>query len=89
MDWKIVFSTFAAIFIAELGDKTQLATFSMAGGSDSRLSVLVGAILALSATSVIAVLVGGTLGQFISPLYMKRAAGVVFLVLGGLYLFSN
>lgn len=86
MDWKIMFSTFVAVFIAELGDKTQLATFSLAGGSDSRASVLAGAILALSATSILAVLAGGVIGQMVPAIYIKRTAGLIFIILGAVYL---
>lgn len=89
MDWKIMLSTFIAVFIAELGDKTQLATFSLAGGSESRASVLAGAILALSATSILAVLAGGVIGQMVPAIYIKRTAGLIFVVLGVVYLLGK
>ena len=61
MDWKLFASTFAAISLAELGDKTQLATLSLAAGGSSRWVVFGGAALALIATSAMAVLAGETL----------------------------
>ena len=89
MDWKLFASTFAAVFIAETGDKTQLATLSLSAGSNSRLAVFAGSALALVATSAIAVLVGEAVSKFISPLWLHRAAGAVFLVLGAVYLFGK
>lgn len=89
MDWKLFASTFAAIFIAEIGDKTQLATLSLAAGGSSRWVVFAGAALALAATSAIAVLAGEVLSRVVPPLYLQRAAGVLFLVLGILFLFGR
>ena len=66
MDLKTMLSTFAAVFIAELGDKTQLATLSMSSGAASKWSVFAGSALALCATSAIAVLAGGLVSRFIS-----------------------
>ncbi len=86
MDWKIMASTFAAVFLAELGDKTQLATFTLAAGAESKISVLLGAALALIATTVVAVLAGSVVGQLIPVQWLKRAAGVVFIILGIVYL---
>ncbi len=57
MDWKLMATTFLAVFVAELGDKTQLATLSFASSGQSRLSVFLGSALALVATSAIAVMV--------------------------------
>lgn len=88
MDWKIFVSTFTAIFIAEMGDKTQLAALSLAAGAKSRWSVFIGSALALVATSAIAVLAGEAVSRVVSPLWIKRAAGVVFIVLGIVYLFG-
>lgn len=87
--WALFFSTFTAIFVAEIGDKTQLATLSLASGGGSRWTVFAGSALALVATSAIAVLAGGALGRVVSPIWLRRAAGVVFIVLGVLYLVSK
>jgi putative Ca2+/H+ antiporter (TMEM165/GDT1 family) len=89
MDWKLVATTFAAVFVAELGDKTQLATLSFATAGTSRLSVFVGAALALVATSAIAVIAGEALSRWISPRVLQRAAGVLFVVIGGWVLWST
>ncbi len=82
MDWKLVGTTFLAVFVAELGDKTQLATLSFASSGQSRLSVFVGSALALVATSAIAVVAGEALSRVIPPLTLQRLAGVAFLVIG-------
>ncbi len=89
MDVKLLASTFVAVFLAELGDKTQLATLTLAAGSSSRLSVFAGAALALVATSAIAVLVGDAATRVVSPIWLRRGAGVAFLLLGALYLFTR
>jgi putative Ca2+/H+ antiporter (TMEM165/GDT1 family) len=82
MDWRLFASTFATIFLAEMGDKTQLATLTFAAGGASRWTVFAASALALTATSAIAALVGQGLGRIVSPLWLKRAAGVMFLLLG-------
>jgi Ca2+/H+ antiporter, TMEM165/GDT1 family len=89
MDWKLFLSTFGAIFVAELGDKTQLAARSLSAGSDSSKAkwvVFAAASLALVASSAIAVVVGEGVSRVVSPLWLRRAAGVLFLVLGVLFL---
>jgi Ca2+/H+ antiporter, TMEM165/GDT1 family len=89
MDLKTMLSTFGAVFIAELGDKTQLATLSMSSGTTSKWSVFAGSALALCATSAIAVLAGGLVSRFISPLWLRRIAGGVFIALGALFLLTR
>ena len=86
MEWKALFTAFVTVFVAELGDKTQLATLSLAAGGASRWTIFAGSALALVATSAIAVLAGGALGRVVSPVWLKRAAGVLFLLLGVIYL---
>lgn len=86
MDWKILFSTFGAIFLAELGDKTQLAGLALSAGSKSKWSVFAGSALALVLTSAIAVAAGETISRLVSPIWLRRAAGLAFLVMGTLFL---
>lgn len=89
MDWKLFTSTFALIFLAELGDKTQLTAFSMASGTNSKWLVFLGAALALIATTAIAVTMGGWIGQYVPEIWTKRAAGTLFVVLGVAYLVQS
>ncbi len=88
MDWKLSLSTFVAIFLAEIGDKTQLATLSLSAGGSSSWAVFLGAALALVTTSAIAVLAGEAVSRVVSPQWLRRAAGVCFLMLGVYFLFG-
>ena len=89
MDWKLAGSTFVLIFLAELGDKTQLATLSLASSSSSRWAVFLGSALALVATSALAVLTGDVIGRFVPTLWLRRGAGVMFIALGLFFLFAR
>lgn len=82
MDIKVLMTTFGMIFLAELGDKTQLATLTFAAESKSRLAVFLGSAGALALTSLLAVAFGSVVGRFIPPHYIKIGAGVLFIVLG-------
>lgn len=86
MDLKLLFSTFALVFLAELGDKTQLATLSLAASGQSKLSVFAGSALALILTSAIAVVVGAELTRLVPEVWIHRVAGVGFIVMGVLFL---
>ena len=85
MDWRLVGTSFLAIFLAELGDKTQVATMSLAAGDDDKGAVLLGASAALVASSILAVLVGAAVSKVVSPQLLRRGAGVIFIVLGVLW----
>ena len=89
MAWQTFLSVFGTVFLAEIGDKTQLATLSLATGQANRLSVFLGSAGALVCTSLLAVLVGAAISQYIPPHYLRRGAGAVFIVLGLLYLFRT
>jgi Ca2+/H+ antiporter, TMEM165/GDT1 family len=86
MDFKLFLATFASIFLAELGDKTQLATLSLSAGSASRWTVFLASSLALVLTSAIAVLGGEALARVVPPNVIQRAAGALFVVLGVVFL---
>jgi putative Ca2+/H+ antiporter (TMEM165/GDT1 family) len=88
MDWKLFAATFTSIFLAEMGDKTQLATMSLSAGS-SRWTVFAGAAVALVATSAVAVLAGEAVTRVVPPAWVRRAAGVVFVVMGALFLLGK
>lgn len=82
MDWRVFITTFFAILIAELGDKTQLATFSFAAGTQSRWSVFFAASLALVCTSAVGVLAADLIQRWLSPRILQLASGILFLIVG-------
>ncbi|KAF0101035.1 MAG: hypothetical protein FD187_231 [bacterium] len=83
MDYKILLTVFATVFIAELGDKTQLATMLFAADKEvSKWVVFMGASLALVATSALGVLAGGVLSEYISEKQLHYIAGAGFIVIG-------
>ena len=74
---------FASVFLAELGDKTQLATLTFAATPGvSRVGVFVAAAAALVSSSLLAVIVGERLGQWIDPAHLARAAGIAVVAIG-------
>ena len=79
---RTILVTFGTVFLAELGDKTQLATLGLSTGPGSKLAVFIGSACALVATSLIAVLAGEMVAKYVPPAYLQRGAGVLFLVLG-------
>ncbi|SNX58571.1 Uncharacterized protein family UPF0016 [Nitrosomonas ureae] len=83
MDYKILLMVFATVFIAELGDKTQLATLLFAADKEvSKWTVFIGASLALIATSAIGVLAGSFISDHISAKHLHYTAGVGFILIG-------
>lgn len=83
MDIKLAVTVFGVVFLAELGDKTQLATLLFSAKSPDKLvTVFVGASLALVATSAIGVLAGGLVAHYISPKLLSYIAGAGFIVIG-------
>ena len=83
MDLKQLLTVFAAVFIAELGDKTQLATMLFATDRESsKLSIFLGSAAALILTSAIGVIAGSLFSHYINPKYLHWAAGIGFIVIG-------
>ena len=89
MDIKLLFTTFGLVFLAELGDKTQLATFCFSADCDSRISVFFGSAGALVLSSLIAVLFGAAFSRYIPPNYIKLGAGIFFILVGVWTLYSS
>ncbi len=85
MDLRFFLTVFATVFLAELGDKTQLATFLYAADAEhSKMTVFLGAASALVVTSAIGVAMGGVVAQYVSPRVLSWLAGVGFIAIGAL-----
>ena len=83
MDLRLLATVFGTVFLAELGDKTQLATLLFASRERSSLvTVFVAASLALVATTAIGVLGGAAIASYVQPKYLSYAAGVGFILIG-------
>ncbi|MBL9100080.1 MAG: TMEM165/GDT1 family protein [Myxococcales bacterium] len=90
MDLRTFFTTFGLVFLAELGDKTQLATMGLAAGADGRRwLVFAASVLALSLSSLIAVLAGDLLRSRVDPVIIQRAAAALFIVLGAVLMWQS
>ena len=83
MTLQLFFTVFATVFLAELGDKTQLATLLFAGRSPGNLwSVFLGASAALVISTAVGVAAGAALSHFVNPKLLTYAAGVGFIAVG-------
>lgn len=83
MDWKIFITIFFSVFIAELGDKTQLATMLFAADKAvSKYTVFFAASAALIVASAIGVLAGSLLAEYINEKILHYIAGVGFILIG-------
>jgi putative Ca2+/H+ antiporter (TMEM165/GDT1 family) len=83
MEYKVLLTVFAAVFVAELGDKTQLATMLFAADKQvSKLTVFAGASLALVLASAIGVLAGSAISHYVSEKTLNYVAGTGFVVIG-------
>jgi putative Ca2+/H+ antiporter (TMEM165/GDT1 family) len=83
MFWRVFAKVFGVVFVAEIGDKTQLATvlFSAESGA-SRWAVFAGAASALAVAAAIGVLLGAQLERFVKPSTLKLVAGIGFIAIG-------
>ena len=89
MDWRVLFTTFGIMFLAEMGDKTQLAAMTMAAEKKRPWEVFLGASLGLAAVSAVGIIVGTALGQYLPVEWIKRVAGAAFVVIGVLILIGQ
>ncbi len=92
MEWKLFGTAFLTLFLAELGDKTQLAVITMTASTEtwqSKFAIFFGACAALIVVTLIAVLAGGILTQYVPAEWLHRIVAVAFIAIGILMLFGK
>jgi putative Ca2+/H+ antiporter (TMEM165/GDT1 family) len=90
MDFRLFATVFATIFVAELGDKTQLATFLYASNaSHPKLTVFAASAAALILTSALGVLAGSLVAEYVSPRIVRWVAGFGFISVGLWFLLAG
>lgn len=82
MNWTTFFTTFGLVFVAELGDKTQLAAMAITGKTKTPWEVFLGASLALVAATAIGVFVGAVLARYLNEKWINFGAGLLFIGAG-------
>jgi len=87
---RAFFTVFTTVFIAEIGDKTQLATMLFASEAKvSKWVIFAGSAVALTLAAAIGVLVGAQLEKLVSPRTLKMVAGIGFVAIGVWTIFSR
>jgi len=86
---RVFLSTFALLFVAELGDKTQLAVITMTAKHKMPVAIFLGATLALAAVTLIGVLGGELLTRVIPEAALRKIAAVLFVIMGVLMWFEK
>lgn len=89
MDWKLFAVTFGSIFLAEFGDKTQLATLAFAGDSKKPWLVFFASALALVTATALGAAAGGVISKWVPEAAMKRGAAALFILIGAWILISE
>jgi len=83
MNLQLILTVFTTVFLAEIADKTQVATFLYASDNgNSKLEVWIGAVAALAVASTIAVFAGSYLSQWLNEKIMAKIAGTAFILVG-------
>ncbi len=78
----LLFTTFVTIFLAEMGDKTQLTTITLSSSTNKPLAVFVGSSIALIFATLLGALAGGSIANLIPDFLLKMLSGIVFLLIG-------
>ncbi|AAZ57851.1 conserved hypothetical protein [Prochlorococcus marinus str. NATL2A] len=78
----LLFTTFVTVFLAEMGDKTQLTTITLSSTTNKPLAVFIGSSLALISATLLGALAGGSISNLIPAFLLKLLSGIVFLVIG-------
>ena len=89
MEWKIFWTAFATLFIAELGDKTQLAVITMTSKTNAAVSVFLGAALALVLVTLLGVLFGSFITSYVPTEWLQRIVAAAFIIIGVLMLLGK
>ncbi len=89
MDWKIFFTTFGAIFLAEMADKTQMVGIGMSAESGKPLSVFLGSVCAYIIVTAVSVCAGALLGNCLKPEIIRYIGAVLFIAIGLLMFFGK
>ncbi|MDQ3817500.1 MAG: TMEM165/GDT1 family protein [Acidobacteriota bacterium] len=87
--WTAFWTTFGALFLAEMGDKTQLTAITLAAQTQSPLSVFLGAAFALALVSLIGIVVGTALGKYLPENLLHKVAASAFIIIGILMLWGK
>jgi len=86
---KSIFTAFFLVFLAELGDKTQLSTMLLASKSKSIWYTFLGSSCALVLSSLLGVLAGSVINKYVSPFYIQIVSGGAFIIIGILLIFGK
>tara|TARA_Y100001968_G_scaffold77810_1_gene69091 strand:- start:533 stop:826 length:294 start_codon:yes stop_codon:yes gene_type:complete len=78
----LLFTTFVTVFLAEMGDKTQLTTITLSSTSNKPLAVFIGSSIALILATLLGALAGGSISNLIPAYLLKLLSGIVFLIIG-------
>ena len=78
----LLFTTFFTVFLAEMGDKTQLTTITLSSTTHKPLAVFIGSSLALILATLLGALAGGSIANLIPAFLLKLLSGIVFFILG-------
>jgi putative Ca2+/H+ antiporter (TMEM165/GDT1 family) len=89
MNWQVFWITFGTVFLAEMGDKTQLAALTMTADTRAPASVFLGASIALCLATLLGVVFGGVLTHYVPQHIIKKAAGLAFVAIGAAILMGK
>ena len=78
----LIFTTFVTVFVAEMGDKTQLTTITLSSTTNKPLAVFIGSSIALILATLLGALAGGSIANLIPAFLLKLLSGIVFLFIG-------
>ena len=82
----LLFTTFVTVFLAEMGDKTQLTTITLSSTTNKPLAVFIGSSFALILATLLGALAGGSIANLIPPFLLRVISGIVFLIIGIIFL---